>query len=84
MTDELTAKSKIEIWYREQTYGYQFGEEGGGMGWVGRLGLTYIYSTMYKTVINKNLPYCTGTLPTTLWWPKYRNLKKYEKIWRKS
>ena len=48
-TDPLKKKTKQNIcmWRREQMYGHQGGQGGGG-GWIGRLGLIYIYITMYK------------------------------------
>ena len=38
--DALSCKTEIKK-YREQTYGYQWGED--QVGWIGRLELTYIH-----------------------------------------
>ena len=43
--DDLIYKAEIET-KTEQTYGYQ-GGKGGGVGWTGRLGLTYIHYCYY-------------------------------------
>ena len=39
---------------RKSTYGYWRGMAGGV---IGRLGLTYIYTTIYKQITNENLLY---------------------------